>query len=375
MIYQFKKKITNYALNNIGWKTNRKIVVIESDDWGMIRMKSPNAYESFLKKGYEVNKCTYNKNDSIESNDDLIMLFDVLNSVKDSKGNPAIFTANNIVANPNFEKIKSTNFQEYHFEPFTETLKRYPNRENVFELYKEGISSKIFYPQFHGREHVNINRWMAGLMSGNQVLLDAFSQNMFSVHKSGKISGRLDYLDAFGMAYEKEWLDMESIISSGLSLFKTIWGYPSKSFIAPCYIWPSFIEPILHKNGVKYIQGSYVQNTPLKGTQLKSKRKYHYLGQKNKIGQYYLIRNVTFEPSENSNLDSEIIALNEIDLAFKNNKPAIISSHRVNYIGSLDIKNRDFSLKLLRRLLKKIVEKYPEVEFMTSDQIGDLIME
>jgi hypothetical protein len=35
-----------YYINLRGWKTKRKIVVIESDDWGSIRMPSPESFNS-----------------------------------------------------------------------------------------------------------------------------------------------------------------------------------------------------------------------------------------------------------------------------------------------------------------------------------------
>ena len=57
MISVVKKNIVNIP----GWRTNRKIVVFESDDWGSTRMRSKLDYEYFLKKGFEVDKCHYNK--------------------------------------------------------------------------------------------------------------------------------------------------------------------------------------------------------------------------------------------------------------------------------------------------------------------------
>ena len=86
-----------------------------------------------------VEECLYNSNDCLESNEDMEALFEVLESVKDKNNNPAILTANNIIANPDFEKIQQSNFQEYHYEPFTTTLKRDPKRDRVLSLYKEGI--------------------------------------------------------------------------------------------------------------------------------------------------------------------------------------------------------------------------------------------
>jgi len=370
---KFKRTVGRHLANIPGWRTNRKIVVIESDDWGMIRMSSKEAYDWFLNKGYNVDQCPYNRYDAIESNEDLELLFDVLSSVKDWRDNTAVFTANNIVANPHFAKIKDSGFRKYYFEPFTETLKKYPDRDRVTDLYKQGITQKIFRPQFHGREHINVNRWMDKLNSGNNIFLDAFEQNMFTVYKSGNNNGRRYCLDAFGFGNSKEWVNLNDSIKSGLDLFEDLWGYRSSSFIAPCYVWPQKLEGILAKNGVKFIQGTRVQRVPLQDEKLEIKKKYHYLGQKNLFGQRYLVRNVHFEPAANSDADPVDRAMKEIDFAFRYKKPAIISSHRVNYIGSIRPENRDKNLKLLRTLMKRIVNQYSDVEFMSSDQLGELI--
>ncbi len=65
--------------------------------------------------------------------------------------------------------------------------------------------------------------------------------------------------------------------------------------------------------------------------------------------------------------------LRDIGHAFSWKKPAIISSHRVNYIGSLDKSNIDHGLQQLDTLLKTIVKKWPEVEFINTMQLGALM--
>ena len=65
--------------------------------------------------------------------------------------------------------------------------------------------------------------------------------------------------------------------------------------------------------------------------------------------------------------------MEEIRVAFKWGKPAVISSHRVNYVGSIDPSNRDNGLDKLKKLLNKVLKKWPDVEFMTSAELGDLI--
>lgn len=374
MLQRLKKIASRNLVNIPGWRTDRKIVVFESDDWGMIRMASKKAFNWFLKEGYRVDQCPYNSNDALESNDDLELLFDALASVKDQHGHPAIFTVNNVVANPAFDKIQESGYNRYFYESFINTLQRYPGRDRVMELYQQGITQQLVQPQFHAREHLNVNRWMEELNDGNPILRDAFKHNMFTVHKSGTINGRRDNLDPFGSTNGSRWVDLKEVVHTGLDLFEQIWGFRSLSFIAPCYTWTSETESILAEQGVTFIQGTHIQRVPISDSNREIKRKYHYLGQANSNKQSYLVRNVRFEPTEDKNTNAVHDTLRQIEKAFRYKKPAIISSHRVNYIGSISSKNRNYNLILLKKLLMEIVNRYPEVEFMSSDQLGQLIL-
>jgi hypothetical protein len=179
-------------------------------------------------------------------------------------------------------------------------------------------------------------------------------------------------MDAFDFN-DIEELDLhKSILSDGLRIFQNIWGYTSDSFIAPCYIWHSDLETTLRQHGVLYIQGLVNQLQPEVGDEYKFKKKYHYQGQRNNIGQRYFIRNAFFEPSINLSYDWESDCLNRIHIAFKMGKPAIISSHRLNYVGFLIPKNREQNIKRLRFLLKEIVKRWPDVLFLSTDQLGNL---
>jgi hypothetical protein len=73
----FKKSIINNFINVFGWKTKRKIVVIESDDWGSIHMPSKDVFNSLLKAGIRVDKNPYNRYDSLASENDLTNLFEI----------------------------------------------------------------------------------------------------------------------------------------------------------------------------------------------------------------------------------------------------------------------------------------------------------
>ena len=362
-----KSSVARNLINIPGWRTKRKIIVIESDDWGAIRMPSIDVYSAFLKKGYRVDLTYFNRLDALESNDDLISLFEVLQKYRDSHGNHPVFTANILVANPDFNKIRDSDFKQYYYEHVIDTLKKYPNHDNVYNLWHEGIKKKLFLPQFHGREHLNIKKWMKALSYGSENMMFTFKSNT-------TYSGSNDYsfMGSFEQSSKGEFSDHIEIISDGLKIFKETFGYSSKTFIAPCYIWNSDLEETLYMHGVHYIQSSLFQELPYKKYYIQ-KRRIHYIGQKNKHNQLYLVRNCIFEPALINKIDFVNYTLNSIAIAFKWSKPAIISSHRINYIGYLNENNRRNNLNLLSDLLQKILIKWPDVEFMTSDKLGDLI--
>jgi len=367
------KDIKDNIINIPGWHTKRKIIVIESDDWGSIRMSSKEILNKLDKKGYIPKNDYYNRFDSLASEEDLNYLFETLLSVKDKNGNPATITANTIVANPDFRKIEESNYQEYHYEIFTDTLKKYPKHINSFNLWGQGMENKIFHPQFHGRDHVNISTWLQKLKRNDSITKIAFDHKLLGLRDSSNNKSRdyyfmraLDYVDINDLN-----IKVKTIVD-GLNIFKSIFGYHSKSFIAPSYVWDDHIEKTLNKNGVEFIQGIRYQKKPIIGNK-ELINKIHFLGNKNKFEQIYLIRNAFFEPSlfnSNQVIDN---TLNRINIAFKWKKPAIIGSHRLNYIGFINQENRDKNLILFKKLLKSIVKNWPEVEFMTSDQLGQLV--
>lgn len=362
-------------LKNVpGWRTDRKLVIIESDDWGSIRMTSREVYENLLKYGDKVDSDPFTKYDSLASESDLSLLFDIIAKYKDYKGNFPVITANCAVANPDFDKIKASGYREFYYEPFIETLKRYPEHKRSFEFWQQGIKQKLIFPQLHGREHMNVTRWMKHLQEGKSDVGRAFNNRMISTGDSFTPSNKFAYMDALNFDNKQELVALKVIIKEGTELFKQIFGYSSKSYIAPCNIWSSELEKELVNNGIEYLQGSHIQSIPQKteGTTTLGKKR-HYIGQVNRYKQIYLMRNCSFEPSWNQNFDWVNNCLREIATAFYWNKPATISTHRLNYIGYIDGSNRDKNLKLLSKLFYEIIKIWPNVEFITSIELGEMI--
>ena len=366
-VKKLKLHLSQNLINIPGWRTARKLVVIESDDWGSIRMPSRGVYTRFIGRGFDIAGSEYNRIDTLESNDDLSMLFEILHSHKDSQGSTPVMTANFVMGNPDFDRIRESDFSQYFFEPVTETLQRYPNRDKVQGLWKQGLEAGIFRPQFHGREHVNVVRWMEALEKKSPEM-------MFTFDNRTTFSGDGDYnfMEVLDYNTPDDLIKMKESLAEGLDLFEKVFGFRSLSFIPPCYTWNSDVEETLHACGVRYIQGLVKQFIPT-GTFEEYKTKIHFLGNQNVFGQYFLIRNAFFEPAISKQSDPVGECLNRIQIAFRWHKPAVIGTHRINFMGSLDEMNRADNLQSLNDLLHRIIKLWPDVEFISSDQLGDII--
>lgn len=367
--------VTKNLRNLPGWNTNRKIVIIESDDWGSIRMPSRAVYEKLLKAGLALNAGDgkrYSLYDSLESSDDLEFLFQTLCSYQDIRGSSPIFTIVGVVANPDFEKIRNNGFQDYFYEPFTETCKKYKGSENTFKLYNEGIKSKIFIPQFHGREHLNVPVWMNALKSNNTETHLAFNEGMWAFVPKDNLWEGLEYEAAFQLSEMSELEVHKEILKEGLDLFEKLFGYKAEYFVPPNGHINNKLNSVCFDSGIKFRSSAKIQVEPAGDG--KVKKKVHWLGQRDKSGIMYITRNCFFEPCSFGK-DWVDNCLNDIKVAFRWKKPAIISSHRVNYIGVHDTSNRDNSLKELNKLLSTIKKTWPDVEFMSTNQLGNLMNE
>ena len=355
-----------FRFNLSGNKIAEKLIIIESDDWGAIRTPSKEALSAFRTKGFSLTENIYNV-DALENRADLESLFEVLNSVKGSDGKAAKLTANAVMANPDFDKIKASDYQQYFYEKLAVTFSRYPEHQNNLELWQQGMQEGIFQPQFHGREHLNYKRWLHALQSGDEGVRYTFDLG-------ATYSGKADYnfMEAFDWDSPEDITEQEEVIKEGLQMFREYFGTDSHSFIAPCYNWDPRLEKTLAENQIHIIQGIRNQYVPT-GSFGNYEPIRHYFGEVNTHGTMYNTRNCFFEPSMNPNKDWVDSCLAQISNAFLFNKPAVICSHRVNYIGFIEASNRDRGLDNLRRLLHRIIKKWPNARFISTDQLVEIM--
>ncbi len=310
----------------------------------------------------------YNRLDTIESSFDLDALFSTLKGCCDRNGRNPVVTALSLSTNPDFEKILKSNFQEYHYESFLKTLER-EGKSNAWNVWKQGIDDGIFYPEFHGREHLNVKVWMDNLKEGNQHALEAFKRGCWGFKPVNKYS--ISYQAAFDLDQASTLTFHNEIIKDGIKCFSDLHGRAPLYFVPPNgSIHQSVIDYSID-NGIEFISSPKIHVQPLGENRFR--KKFRYLGQRGYKNSIYLTRNCFFEPSYPGTSYGIDTCLKQISIAFKCNKPAIISSHRVNYIGGLNEQNRVNGNMALNELFKRIVKNWPEVEFLNSVELGKMI--
>lgn len=349
-------------------KVKSKILVIESDDWGSIRISSKENWEKLLSEGYPVDKRPYERFDILESDEDVEELSKVLLRYKDAKGHHPVITLNYLSTNPDFEAIKNNGFRKYEFESIEETYKHYPDSHNVLELVKQGVSDGIFCVQSHGREHFNVEDWMESLRRSDQDTLIAFDLNMCGVPSKKNLNVGNRFMRAYKSSSNSNIDKIKTIVQDGLHLFENIWGFKSKTFVAPCYMWNDDIEEVLQKNGVCLIQSNRCQKISDRNSV-----RIHHTGEKNCLGQVYTVRNIHFEPSTEPDTKDILALIKNIKKVFKKNQIAIISCHRINFVGGIEKNNRTENLALLDAFFKKLIKEVPDIEFYSSEQMSDFL--
>ncbi|HOW32055.1 MAG TPA: hypothetical protein PLP88_10825, partial [Bacteroidales bacterium] len=287
-------------------------------------------------------------------------------------GKPAKMTPITNVANPDFDKIKATGFSQYYNEPFTVTLEKYGRHPETFSFLKDGIEAGIFVPESHGREHITVQLWMKKIQEGDEKVKLAFDQDFVTVNTIGLPMAASQFRPEFYYDSLDQQPFLEQSISDGIEMFINLFGYKPSVFVPSNGIFHPDLEPAFAKTGVPFLYaGHRVPDYNLDGSVTYRR---HTFGQKSPLGFRYYMRNCAFEPTDET-YKGIGQTLKQVEAAFRWHKPAIISSHRVNFVGGIDVKNREKGLSELKLLLQAIVKRWHDVEFMSSRELFSILKE
>ncbi len=360
-----KEEILAFFKNIPGPTSSKKMVAFAVDDYGNVRIHSKASREKMRIGGLDVNRSRFDQYDSLETTEDLQMLFEVLYKVKDAKNKSAIFTPYANMANIDFDK--SLHDGRYIYKTVKDTFNDLGSEyDDSFRLWKDGINEGFFVPQYHGREHLNVRLFNELLDKKDPLFMTCLLNQSYSALPVDYYEN-IHYNETYSFEEISENKTLTLGLTEGLDLFEKQLGYCATIFNAPGAPHHHILNGALKNSGVRFLDTPAIR-LEHQG-QGKYKREFCFTGKVGKVGLKYLNRNCVFEPTLD-NRDWVSFTMNQISMAFILGKPAIISSHRVNFCGHIDVKNRITGLKVLQELLTAITKKWPEVEFKSMDELA-----
>ncbi len=344
-----------------------RVLVIESDDWGATRVPDRASIKRLEAAGVDMSRNQYDRVDSLESAGDLERLVEVLGRHHDAERVGAKITLNTVMGNPDFAATKETGFESYVHELLWSSYERY-GRGDAEAVWRAGIDEGCLVPQFHAREHLNVDLWMRDLRAGHEQTRAAFELGYYGHTTRTASRVQPNYLAAYWVESDKDLSAIRRVIAEGLEQFRAAFGVRSRTFVPCKFIFPDALEPMLAARGVMHVQTQRAHLAPTPDGQRRIRRR--HTGQRNRWGMTYGVRTVKFEPFEEEGRDWVGTSLRSISYAFAQRRPAIISSHRANYTSGVDVENRDRSLSLLDALLNEVTRRWPDVRFLSSPELA-----
>jgi glycosyltransferase involved in cell wall biosynthesis len=337
------------------WRCTEPLLIFESDDWGLDRRASSERLKAFGRPGPRADE-------ELETAEDLRRLFDVLDGHRDATGRPAVFTANVIVANPDYDAITRDRYEVYHEIPIG-------RRKDLRLAWGEGVARGVVCVELHGRRHFSVEEWMADLrgdVAGARVLCSEHRHGGLSLLEGQSQRYHTEYLTwRTGVESDERTLALE--LKGSLDILEEVFGRRPTSTIAPHYVFSSRIEKAWREAGLRFVQGAHYQVLRGQAGEYGHVSVSHALGERSPSGLLYLSRSVRFEPRPERPHQGIASALAAIRWCIEQGIPAVVDTHRVNFTGRC----RDGALHELGELLDALRPLRPL--FLTTGELGEAI--
>ncbi|MFO7948428.1 MAG: hypothetical protein R6V19_16620 [Armatimonadota bacterium] len=345
----------------IDW-AKRKAVVIESDDWGICAwapdrealqaVRQIDAVQEYLQSlpGWV--------DGSLETPADLERLFAFLEGFRGCDGRPVVFTACYAVANPDYRAIEAAGMQTYHDMFLDEGVPDRWERGDIVAKAREGMRRGVWCPEFHTRlHHAQPYLWLDAVREGDTGAAAIFPYQMFQCRE--RVG---EYVD-MTPEQQAEW------IAPAIRRMEILFGQPARCAVNSDATDET--EAVWADEGIRCRMCKGTGSWANEGEPNFS----HPAGDlREDIEMTYLNRNTWLEPLGEGDLEGRRHAkhaYDEVIAAWENNRPAICSSHRKNYVSFVD-EQVENGYRQAAWWLEKLVNEHPDLYFLTSWEVAQM---
>jgi hypothetical protein len=353
-VRQIRRKTTN-----AGFRFGRPLLLLQSDDWGRVGVRDEEGREELRSAGLNLGERPYDLY-SLETVEDVTAIAETLESVKDSVGQPACLEMNFVTANVDFGISAAQSFASIALKPLVEGLPGSWRRPGLYEAYREGIERRVFTASLHGATHF---------------CQQPVSESLAHDGERGELLRTLWRAETPYIYWRMPWIGYEywnpnrepaerfisaeeqhRWIQFAAESFQRFFGQPAVSACAPGYRANDATARMWQEQGIRVAQnGPGAMRAP------------HF----DKLGLLHSYRSADFEPALNAELrlDDCLLAARKW---FAAGLPFIVSAHSINFHSTL-APFRQGTLPLLRDLLCGLMNTHPDILFVNSKQLLEII--
>ena len=335
------------------------MTLLQSDDWGRVGVRDQEGREELRAAGLNLGERPYDLY-SLETAADVGAVAEVLESVRDSVGEPACLEMNFLTANVDFGASVANDFRNIQLKPLIEGLPGRWDRPGLFQAYSQGIQTRVLMPSLHGATHFC-----------QQAVMDSLAQN----GERGELLRSLWRAETPYIHWRMPWVGYEywnpnrestkrfleakeqkRWIAFAVESFQALFGDRAVSACAPGYRADETTARLWQEQGIRIAQhGPRAMRAP------------HF----DRFGLLHTCRALDFEPALNPELRLED-CLTAANNWFAAGVPFIISVHSINFHSTL-APFRERTLPLLRDLLSALRKSHPSALFVNSRQLLEII--
>ncbi len=311
---------------NLDWR-RLKAVVLESDDWGLCAwspdeqafrvLSDTPAFRSAVGRRYG--------GSTLEGADDIRRLAEVLLEFRGGDGLPPVWQANTVMAAPDYSRLVPPQFEADAL-PLVD-FPRTPSRWSRPGLWGELVKAReagVWWPELHGLHHLPETAWLSALRRG---IPDARRAHE---HQSPVCT-------AVAASSEYDPAEPEAVRARNLRLavekFRALFGRAPSSWCPPDYRWDESTEMLAESLGVTTMQGRAER---IRRVLPRLRHWLHrYRWPEVRGTRFYLPPRIAFEPVGIEDRPGRVgaeAAHRAVRAAWRRGQPAVVSSHRVNYV-------------------------------------------
>jgi hypothetical protein len=333
------RRIAYRLLRFAAKKSSKKIVVIESDDWGLERAKTHAAVDYAINK-YGAAQQTRWTTDLLETIEDIDALGNVLLTFKGRFLKDPVITANFITHNIGYENNK-----QLELVPITQLPAA------LLQKYQSAIAAGWLHPELHGYCHYHLHEL-------NQYFLSKDGQQDFAQGFLLAKPNVRPFLHLLRGEFAASNTSIGNNLASSIKVMETLFGQGPGTLIPPHFVFDKTWFPLLQSLGIGSLQAAN-RSVNSKGQLM--------IAADFALHQQVMLaaRNCRLDPHPDYNFNADHCIAN-IERAFANQQPAVVDCHRVNFSGDYASQQRARTLEELTKVLNYLQQHHPDTLFLNS---------